>query len=117
MKYAILIAALLASGRATRGAGYVPVVDTKYKDPNLLQQDTGECQQFARQRMDTMTGAVVVGLVLGLLGAVLMPRGFRNDGFKFGAVVGAASGATEANDSQETIIKRCLAGRGYNVLN
>ena len=117
MRYSILIAALLASGCATRGAGYVPVVDTKYKDPIALQQDLVDCQRFATQRMDALSGAAVGGLVLGILGAVLMPRGFRNSGFAVGAVAGAAGGAAGANDTQETIIKRCMAGRGYNVLN
>ena len=34
-----------------------------------------------------------------------------------GAVVGGAGGAYSGNQSQESVVKRCLSGRGYKVLN
>ena len=43
--------------------------------------------------------------------------GYRNEPAGYGATVGAISGGAQANETQEVIIKRCLAGRGYNVLN
>lgn len=111
-----LIAATLA-GCATRGANYVPLVDTKGRDAATLDRDTAECQHFATQRADAATGAVVGAIFGALLGAALMPGGYRNYGARQGAIAGGLGGAFGANDSQETIIKRCLAGRGYNVLN
>ena len=104
-------------GCATRGANYVPVVDTKYKDPAALQNDTRECQQYALQRANAEQGAIAGALVGALLGAVIAPRGQRNYVAGQGALIGGAGGAASANETQETIIKRCLAGRGYNVLN
>jgi outer membrane lipoprotein SlyB len=34
-----------------------------------------------------------------------------------GAVIGGAGGAYKGNESQEAIVKKCLVGRGYKVLN
>lgn len=111
-------AVLLAStGCAHRGANYVPLVDTKYKDQAVLAQDVTECQVFAKTRMDAAEGAVAGALIGALLGAAIAPRGYRNSTAAYGAGVGAISGGAAAHETQETITKRCLMGRGYNVLN
>lgn len=126
-----LIAAALAAfilagcASAPRGADYVPLVDLRGKDAAQLATDTAECQVYARQTMDAAEGAVtgaIAGAIVGaLLGAALAQHGYRNDwaahGAAFGAIGGGASGAVQANDTQESITKRCLAGRGYSVLN
>lgn len=108
---------VLLVGCATRGANYVPVVDTKYKDPAALQNDTRECQEYAKQRLDAAGGAVAGAIIGALIGTALSPRGYRNEMAGYGATAGAISGGAQANETQEVIIKRCLAGRGYNVLN
>ena len=38
-------------------------------------------------------------------------------GLGAGAVIGGAGGAYKGNESQEAVVKRCLSGRGYKVLN
>lgn len=118
---------LFLQGCATtpRGADYVPLVDMKGHDANKFATDTQECQAYARQRMSAAQGAMngaMAGAIAGaLIGAVLAPHGYRNDAAgqvaAFGALGGAATGAVDANDTQESITKKCLAGRGYNVLN
>lgn len=113
----ILAITLLAAGCATRGANYVPLVDTKYKDQAVLQQDVAECQAYARTTLDAAQGAAAGALIGALLGAALAPRGYRNNTAAYGAGFGAVSGGLAANETQETITKRCLMGRGYNVLN
>ena len=90
---------------------------TKGKDAALLNQDLAECQQFAKQRADAASGAVAGALVGALIGAVLAPRGYRNSTAGYGAGAGALGGGVSANQTQESIVKRCLAGRGYSVLN
>lgn len=113
---AILSIAVLA-GCATRGANYVPLVDMKNKDQQQFDTDVKECQAYAKQRMDAADGAVAGAVAGALLGALIAPRGFRNELAGRSALIGAAGGAAGASDTQETITKRCLAGRGYNVLN
>lgn len=119
MKSTILAAVLVATlaGCATRGANYVPLVDMKGHEQAQFDRDTTECQQYAKQRMDAASGAVAGAVIGGLLAAALMPRGYRNYGAGQGALVGGVSGGVAANQNQEMITKRCLAGRGYNILN
>ena len=112
----ILVLATL-TGCATRGANYVPLVDMKGKEQQQFNTDVSECQVYAKQRMDAADGAVAGAVVGALLGALIAPRGYRNELAGRAAIAGAAGGAAGANETQETITKRCLAGRGYNVLN
>jgi outer membrane lipoprotein SlyB len=95
----------------------VPLVCTKGHDPSAVTQDTLECQQFAKSALDAASGAVAGAIGGALLMAILMPRGYRNFGAGQGAAIGGVAGAAQANDTQESIVKRCMAGRGYNVLN
>lgn len=113
----LLAVSLLASGCATRGAGYVPLVDMKGKDQTQFNTDVTECQAYAKQRMDAAQGAMVGAVAAGLLGAFLAPRGYKNQVAGKAAGLGALGGAAEATGTQESITKQCLAGRGYNVLN
>jgi outer membrane lipoprotein SlyB len=113
----VLIATLSLSACATRGQNYVPVVDMRGQNHNAFVQDLSDCQAYARQRPDGAQGAVAGAIVGGLLGAVIAPRHHRNTFGAYGAGLGAAAGAGGAMDTQESIVKRCMAGRGYNVLN
>lgn len=113
---AALVTVLLC-GCATRGAGYVPLVDLQNRPDGKYAQDLADCQGFAKQRAYAQDALAVGAIVGGILGAVLMPRGLRNEGAAFGAAVGGLGAADGAHNTQESIIKRCLAGRGYNVLN
>jgi outer membrane lipoprotein SlyB len=114
----MLVTTGLIAGCATaRGAGYVPLVDMKGKDEGAFSTDTRECQGYAKQRMDAAQGAAVGAVAGALLGALLAPRGYRGYVASRTAGAGAIAGGVEANDTQESITKRCLSGRGYNVLN
>ena len=113
---AIVLCLSLITGCATRGAAYVPIVDLKGKNQAEFYQDVQECQVYAKQTVDAAQGAVAGAVAGALIGALLAPRGYRNNVAGRTAVLGAAGGAASATENQETITKRCLAGRGYNVL-
>ncbi len=113
----ITLLLLVLAGCATRGANYVPLVDMKNRHPAAFNQDVIECQQYAKQSLDAAGGAVAGAIIGALIGTALSPRGYRNEMAGYGATAGAISGGAQANETQEVIIKRCLAGRGYNVLN
>ena len=115
---AICIIALASTGCATRGAGYVPLVDTKGKSLDAVNQDTIECQQYAKQRDDAVGGAIA-GAVFGAVIGAIVGHGTQYQGAVAGqtAALGALGGAGRATETQESVIKNCLAGRGYNVLN
>lgn len=115
-----ILALTLTVGCAHRGQNYVPIVDMRTSDPRTLQIDVEDCQAYARKRPDAASAAVV-GAVLGAVLMAVMAGGNRshNPGFwtAAGAATGAAGAANGAQGTQEDIIKRCLAGRGYSVLN
>ena len=105
------------TGCATRGANYVPLVDLQGRSQETFTKDTTECQAFAKTRLDAAQSAVVMAIVGALIGAAIAPSGYRSGAASYGAGIGALSGASTATDTQESITKRCLAGRGYSVLN
>jgi hypothetical protein len=57
-----------------------------------------------------------VGIVVGgLLGLVSGNNALQSAGT--GAVIAGAGSAYAGNESQEAVVKKCLVGRGYKVLN
>ena len=119
---ALLALCLALSACATTGgtgSAWVPLIDTKDTDAAKLLTDITECQAYADKTMSAAQGAAVGALAGALLGAVLAGAvgASRNDGAAFGATVGGVRGATDAEGGQRGITSRCLAGRGYKVLN
>lgn len=101
-------------------AGYQPVVDMRGADPSRYRSDLAECQQYAQQRDPAAQAAVgaAAGAVFGaLLAAAAGSRYDRGAMARVGAVSGAAGGASHGAQSQVDIIRNCLRGRGYSVLN
>ncbi|MDP6435666.1 MAG: glycine zipper family protein [Gammaproteobacteria bacterium] len=95
-----------------------PIIDTKGVDMTVYQQDLAECQQYALQ-VDTSSGvtkgAAVGAAVGGALGAVSGGSGKR--GAASGAIVGATKSGGRAANEKQAVVKNCLRGRGYRVLN
>ena len=100
--------------------GYRPVVDGQGRDMSNYEYDLRDCQNYARQ-VDgagrTGGGALAgaaFGAVLGLVG------GGNSTGIAqaagVGAVTGAAAGGVSTAASQKQVIRNCLIGRGYRVL-
>lgn len=117
----VIAAAALLGGCASTpgqyGTRYVPVVDLQGRDQNRYQQDLAECQALSEQRGDTAQQAVAGAVAAALIGAILAPSGHRNNVAGRSALLGAGAGAGTAIQTQQDIVKRCLAGRGYSVLN
>ena len=113
-------AAFLVGCAATSGANYRPIVDNKGVDQNRYESDLRECQSYATQTAGAADSAAAGAVAGALLGAVLAGAAGRNYSRSSSARVGAVSGAVgagvEGERNQRTIINRCLAGRGYRVL-
>lgn len=119
----LLIGGLLVSmitGCANIGANYRPVVDTKGIDLNRYEADLGECQQFANQTAgagESAAAGAAAGAVFGALLAAAAGGGTsRKSTAGVGAVTGAAGAAGQGENNQRNVIRRCLSGRGYKVL-
>jgi outer membrane lipoprotein SlyB len=110
----------LSGCAASSGANYRPLIDSKGVDFNKYESDLRECQSYATQTAGAGESAVVGALAGAVFGAVLAgAAGNRYDkkaSARVGAVTGAAGGAVEGERDQRTVINRCLAGRGYQVL-
>lgn len=97
-----------------------PIVDTKGIDQASYQRDLAECQHYASQ-VDTAGkaagGAVTGAVVGGAMGAVINGTKGARTGAGVGAVGGTAKGLARGTREQQQVVRNCLRGRGYKVLN
>jgi hypothetical protein len=116
----LIVSAVLLT--ACAGAEVRPIVDMSGVNEARYEKDLAECQDYAKQATGmggtAAKGAGAGAVVGGLLGLV---AGSNTTGIVqsagAGAVIGGAGGAYKGNDSQEAVVKKCLVGRGYKVLN
>ena len=108
-----LIMILLQTGCAS----HKPIVDTKGVNMAQYEHDLEECTEYAQQ-VDTgqkVARSAAVGAAVGAaIGAVF---GNAGDGATSGAIDGGASGGLDADHEKARVVKNCLRGRGYRVLN
>ncbi|MFN2327733.1 MAG: glycine zipper family protein [Chromatocurvus sp.] len=97
------------------------IIDKRGVDMNRYHQDLAECKEYAKEvRKGEMVarGAGSGAAVGGAIGAIV---GDSTDSAVRGAGVGAVSGGARGMSAGEReemrVIKRCLSGRGYRVLN
>jgi hypothetical protein len=95
-----------------------PIVDTKGVDMALYRADLADCEAFAEQvriEQGMAKGATAGGAVGAATGAV---RG-RDVGeyAGVGAVAGAAKSGIMGDQEKSRVVKNCMRGRGYKVLN
>ena len=100
---------------------YRPVIDTEGVDLNEMSSDMRSCNQFTKERLSAGQGAARGAVAGGILGGVIMTAVTGNSdhlgrGIAVGALGGAASGASDARQTQKGIMRRCMSGRGYTVL-
>ncbi len=96
------------------------VVDPQGVDQAQYQRDLSECEQVAGQvstGRDATEGAVGGALVGGILGAIFGNSSTAGRMAGGGAVVGAAGKAGDAEREKGQVIRNCMRGRGYRVLN
>ncbi len=119
-KFFVLLIACLSVGCANTGASYRPIIDSKNVDFNQYEADLRDCQNYARQSYGAgegaMTGAAAGAALSALIAAAGGSRYDKAASAAQGAVLGAAAGAARGETDQRTIIRRCLNGRGYSVL-
>ena len=98
-----------------------PIIDRKGVDMAKYAVDKAECEAYATEvkRGEKIARGTVGGAVVGgTIGAILNRGGNSAErGAGVGAVTGGLGGAREGNQEMERVIKQCLRGRGYRVLN
>jgi len=96
------------------------IVDTKGIDMAAYERDLADCRQYSEQvetGKKTASGAAGGAVVGGLIGAIFDGPSGAARGAGAGAVTGGASGVREGERDENQVVKRCLSGRGYRVLN
>lgn len=114
----IVAATLVVTLTGCAGANYRPVVDSRVSPANY-ETDVKECQQYAAKQMGAAEAAAV-GAVLGALIGLAVNKNFGvkdASNVRFGAAVGALGAAGHEGNNQHDIIRNCMRGRGYSVLN
>ena len=96
------------------------IIDEKNVDMSAYEQDLTECQNYAdgvQKGKKTAKGAGSGAVVGSLIGGITGGASGAARGAGVGAVGGGAKGASEGEQSEVQVVKRCLSGRGYRVLN
>lgn len=115
--------ALLLTGCASGyryGAPQEVIIDTLGIDPYQYQVDLADCKDYAANidvSNRTVEGAAEGAVVGAVLGAVVGNSNTTKRGAGAGAVLGGVKSNERARHEQSKIVKRCLKGRGYKVLN
>lgn len=111
----IFVATLaLAACSGTKG----PIIDSQGVDMARYQQDLAQCEIYAEQVSTGRavakgaTGGAAVGAAIGAIAS-----GNAGQGAGIGAVTGGAQSARIAEREKAGVVKNCLRGRGYRVLN
>ncbi|MEP6158905.1 MAG: glycine zipper family protein [Halieaceae bacterium] len=110
----ILACAVLSACSSAPG----PIVDTKGVDMARYHADLADCESYGDQvhiEQGVAKGAAAGGAVGAATGAVLSENVGEYAGV--GAVVGAAKSAQMGDREKSQVVKRCMRGRGYRVLN
>lgn len=97
------------------------VIDRQYVDMAAYERDLAECRSYAEETgsvgADAAKGAVGGAVVGGAIGAVVGNSRTAGKLGGVGAITGGVRGGAKSRAEKNRIIKRCLSGRGYRVLN
>ncbi|QFU77249.1 glycine zipper family protein [Halioglobus maricola] len=96
------------------------IIDRKGVDQAKYEQDLAECRGYSSEVKTgekAARGAASGAVVGGLIGAAVGNSRDAQRGAGAGAVTGAARGVSEGSRDEVQVVKQCLRGRGYRVLN
>jgi len=96
------------------------ITDTQGVEMQKYNQDLYACRQYAAQvnvGSDALAGLIAGALVGAAIGAAIGNSDTAERGASVGAISGVTEGASGALSEQDMVIKNCLIGRGYKVLN
>jgi hypothetical protein len=97
-----------------------PIVDTKGVNMAQYESDLEECSTFSEDistGKSIAKGAVTGGAVGAVIEAITDNARSRRNSIEVGAVTGGTKSGIRAVQEKEQIVRRCLRGRGYKVLN
>ena len=108
------------SGSIFNAGNGKPIVDTKGVNMAQYELDLQECSTFSDDistGKSIAKGAVTGAAVGAVIEAITEDVRSRRDAIEVGAVSGGVQSGIRAVREKEQIVRRCLRGRGYKVLN
>lgn len=94
-----------------------PIVDMKGVDPEKYAQDWQECQAYTEEIViaEGIAKGAATGAAVGAASGAINRDAAR--GAAYGGLYGGTRSGLGADREKQKVFKRCLAGRGYRVLN
>ncbi len=96
------------------------IIDTKGVNMAHYEADLAQCREYSGQVAvgeKTAKGAASGAVVGGAIGAVVGNSKDVARGAGIGAITGGARGVSQGEQDKVRVVKNCLRGRGYRVLN
>ena len=118
MKVLPLITILLSVIAACTATSEI-IIDEKGVDMSRYEKNLAECKAYSEQvavGKKAAKGAASGAVIGGAVGSVSSHRD-TGEGAAVGAVTGVAKGLNEGERDKMRVVKNCLRGRGYRVLN
>lgn len=120
LRATVLAVPLLALAACQSNPKQRVIVDTKGIDPAVYEQDLAECSTLSDQAKpgsSAARGAVGGAVIGGALGAIFGDSRSAGRMAGGGAVIGGASQAGAGYSERDRVLRNCMSGRGYRVLN
>ena len=118
-----ILAPLLAAALALASTGCARdrvIVDTQGTNMARYERDLAECEAYTEQVSTTAKAAKGAGFGAAIgaaLGAIFGNSRSVAQSAGAGGVVGGARGAVQGEQEKDQVLRNCLRGRGYRVLN
>ena len=119
MKYCVAVVPVLISLAACTTTDEI-IIDKKGVDMSHYEADLADCRGYGTEVKTSekgVRGAASGAVVGGAIGAIVDGADGAARGAGVGAVTGGAKGVSQGERQEMEVVKRCLRGRGYRVLN
>ena len=120
MKHPLIVVVALAALLAACTTTDEIIIDEKGVNLAAYEEDLAECRTYSEQVKKgekTARGAASGAVIGGAIGAIGGNSSSAARGAGVGAVSGGAKGASDGEQDEVRVVKNCLRGRGYRVLN
>ena len=97
-----------------------PIIDMRGVDEEEFARDWAECEAYSEEvsvAKGTAKGAGLGAAIGAAAGAIGGDSGDVAEGAAYGGLYGGTGSGLDAKRDKEYVFKRCMSGRGYNVLN
>ena len=95
------------------------IIDQKGVDMSRYEENLADCESYAEQvavAKKATKGAASGAVAGGAIGSVSKGRD-AGEGAAIGAITGVTKGLSDGERDKVRVVKNCLRGRGYRVLN